>query len=237
MANCFLLKSWRPNATINSTYQRLIIDCQQPYMALVFNSNRSFGSDSDEVLTNDRLITLLLRLKNARSGDSFQVRVVTDADKADGKSTTEVMTLTQAVRKSLDMEKDLIEVDMKQDVPVLRIARYESILYRQAKKVADLKKKSNARPTKEVRFRTGIQENDLRRKAGKICDYLGKGHNCLVTIRASARKAAQDPDEADRTAKVILGIIDKAGDFIKEPSTNEERTQVQFLVRPASKPK
>jgi translation initiation factor IF-3 len=196
------------------------------------SSSQPQKSRSQNSLSNDQLITNLLKQHKMKSADSLTVRVITETTEPDGKSFSELVTLNQAIRKAVDMKRDLVSVDTRQDVPVLRITSLQSLLYQQTKKNSDNKKKNKSLPAKEVRFQTRIEENDFLRKVDLIRDYSEKGHNCLVTVRATMRNAKSDPEGAQTFVKKILEIIKGDVELTKEPTSNLEKTMVQFQVRP-----
>jgi translation initiation factor IF-3 len=173
----------------------------------------------------------------APSGEDLQVRVLIDPLKPGEPSTSEMLSLTQAVKKSLEIERDLIAVSIDQEVPVIKIADAKSLVYQQSKKQSENKKKSKSLPAKEIRFRTRIAENDLQRKVDQMCKYLDKGHNCLITVRASRRNAMKDPEGTVQTVTQIMELIKDDAELMNDPKVNLEKTVGQFQVRPAPKKK
>lgn len=220
----------KPN---QSTYAFAAISVPTPWHNLARPlSSQTSKSRSKDALSNDRLIKSLLSQNGMKSGESLIVRVITESPNADEKSSSELISLNQAIQKSVEMKRDLVSVDITQDVPVLRITNLKSLLYHQAKKESEIKKKNKSLPTKEVRFLTGIEQNDFCRKVDLILDYCEKGHNCLVTVRAKARN---DPGGAQTFVTKILDMTANELELIKEPTSNVEKTMVQFLVRPSRK--
>ena len=203
-------------------------------------SSRLAKNDDDnkkDVLMNDRLVVYLMQQKGVSSSAGLDVRVISDPPSIGEKSITEVITLTDAIQKSLNRNLDLVAIDTTQEIPVLRITNVQSFLYQQTKKLSESKKKTKSLPAKEIRFQTGIADNDLRRKAEQVIQYLEKGHNCLVSVRATRRNARGTPDGADKTVQSILQLIANDSELMNPPKSNPDRTLVQFQVRPLSKKK
>lgn len=220
---------FQPN---QSTYACAAISASSPWQDLArASSSQTSNSASNDVLSNDRLVKHLLSQNGMTSGESLIVRVITESPNPDEKASHELISLNQAIRKSIEMECDLVSVDITQDVPVLRIADLKSLLYRQTKKVLRNKKLNKSLPVKEVQFNTGIEQNDFGRKVDLILDYCEKGHTCQVSIRAKTRTAREDPESAQKFVTKIIEMTANELDFIKEPSFNEEKTKAEFIVR------
>jgi translation initiation factor IF-3 len=150
--------------------------------------------------------------------------------------TSEIMTLSQAIQKSIDLEQDLVEISIAQETPVLRLGDKGSLEYKLLKKQQD-NKKANSDKEKNVRFKVGIAENDMDRKIQQACQYLEKGNIVAVQVRCPGYLARRDPANAERLVQRVLDMAEQVGEKANEPSVNPEKTHVVFKMRPLSKKK
>ena len=150
--------------------------------------------------------------------------------------TSEIMTLTEAIRKSIDLEQDLVEISIAQETPVLKLGDKGSLEYKLLKKQQDNKKANNEKE-KNVRFKVGIAENDMDRKIRQACEYLEKGNIVAVQVRCPGYLARRDPGNAEKLVQRVLDMAELVGEKANEPSVNPEKTHVVFKMRPLSKKK
>jgi translation initiation factor IF-3 len=150
--------------------------------------------------------------------------------------TSEIMTLTEAIRKSIDLEQDLVEISIAQETPVLKLGDKGSLEYKLLKKQQDNKKANNEKE-KNVRFKVGIAENDMDRKIQQACQYLEKGNIVAVQVRCPGYLARRDPGNAEKLVQRVLDMAELVGEKANEPSVNPEKTHVVFKMRPLSKKK
>jgi translation initiation factor IF-3 len=150
--------------------------------------------------------------------------------------TSEIMTLTEAIRKSIDLNQDLVEISIAQETPVLKLGDKGSLEYKLLKKQQDNKKANNEKE-KNVRFKVGIAENDMDRKIQQACQYLEKGNIVAVQVRCPGYLARRDPGNAEKLVQRVLDMAELVGEKANEPSVNPEKTHVVFKMRPLSKKK
>jgi translation initiation factor IF-3 len=150
--------------------------------------------------------------------------------------TSEIMTLTEAIRKSIDLEQDLVEISVGLETPVLKLGDKGSLEYKLLKKQQDNKKANNEKE-KNVRFKVGIAENDMDRKIRQACEYLEKGNIVAVQVRCPGYLARRDPGNAEKMVQRVLDMAELVGEKANEPSVNPEKTHVVFKMRPLSKKK
>jgi translation initiation factor IF-3 len=181
--------------------------------------------------------------KEDEETDAEQTDVDADAKTETKKSapappqqTSEIMTLTEAIRKSIDLNQDLVEISIAQETPVLKLGDKGSLEYKLLKKQQDNKKANNEKE-KNVRFKVGIAENDMDRKIQQACQYLEKGNIVAVQVRCPGYLARRDPGNAEKLVQRVLDMAELVGEKANEPSVNPEKTHVVFKMRPLSKKK
>merc|ERR1711935_223182 len=141
------------------------------------------SKNSSNVLSNEQLVSQLLRNASASSADKVTVRLVTD-EGPDTPSSVQVITLSEAIVLSLDRELDLIDANINGDPPVIRATQLSKLEYKQQQ--AQKKQQqaaSNKQEKKSFRFKAGIESNDLKRKLDRLKGFLSK--DMIVTLRFS----------------------------------------------------
>lgn len=199
----------------------------------------------DGPLRNEHLVRFLLKSKKASSADSVQVRLVVDKG-AGSPPETDVASLQSAIDTANDLGLDLMEISLKQDIPVIKALDYSRLLFeksKQSKSSGGGKQKggkkgkggSGGLAVKEFKFKAGIADNDLERKAENMIKYLVKGHRCQVTIIASRFRLRED---AAASATTLDRVRDILGEYVMEPKNkkgNEAGTYTTMQFEPNPK--
>ena len=144
-----------------------------------------------------------------------------------------VMTLSEAIKMSIEQQKDLVEVSIDQEVPVVTISNMKGIAYQTAKTKKTIKGTNAASSqVKEVTMQAGIATNDLQRKVNDIFKFLDKGHMCIVSVRVNRRQNRENSNAADDAIRRILPLLpeDKV-EMVVPPEINPLRTLASFRVR------
>jgi translation initiation factor IF-3 len=166
-------------------------------------------------------------------------------------STSKILSLEAAIQQALSQDKDLMEISLHQEIPVVTIAKVAAILYHGKKKKSSPAAASTARTNnnastsntaasqqiKQVTMMVGIADNDLQRKVADIVRFTEKGHACTVTVRA-ARKHTRDNVSATRHGvDRVWSLLQESTELIKGPELNETQTMGQFQVKKKSSAK
>lgn len=191
----------------------------------------------------------MLKSKKASSADALQVRLVVDKG-AGNPPETDVTSLQSAIDTSNDLGLDLMEICLKQDIPVIKAVDYSRLLFeksKQSKSSGGGKQKGGKKgkggggggggglAVKEFKFKAGIADNDLERKAENMIKYLVKGHRCQVTIIASRFRLRQDAAASATTLDRVREIL---GEYVMEPKNrkgNEAGTYTTMQFEPNPK--
>ena len=106
----------------------------------------------------------------------------------DGKG-LRLMKLSEAIELAEQTGEDVVCLNDKSDIPVVKIMDYGKFQYEKSKKAKDNKKKSrlNAQGTKEIIISDSIAEHDLIIKANNIDRLLKDGNKVRLTIRYKGR--------------------------------------------------
>lgn len=115
---------------------------------------------------------------------SSMVNVVTEGEKG-----LRLMKLSEAIELAEKTGEDVVCLNDKADIPVVKIMDYGKFQYEKAKKAKDNKKKArlNAQGVKEIVISDSIAEHDLIIKANNIDRLLREDNKVRLTIRYKGR--------------------------------------------------
>lgn len=99
------------------------------------------------------------------------------------------MSTDDAIRLADEQGLDLICVNEKGDIPVVKIGDYKKFLYDKQKKEKENKKKArlNSQETKEIQISDVIAEHDLEIKAKNADRIIKEGNKVRLVIRYRGR--------------------------------------------------
>jgi translation initiation factor IF-3 len=123
------------------------------------------------------------------------VRVV--GDKIDSR----VVSMSEARKIAQDMELDLVEIQGKLEIPVLRVCNYEKMIY-ELKKSAK-KNKQSVKPLKEIQLSVNIAKHDLETKANSARKFIEDG----CRVRAILTMKGRELSRRDENKKSLLEFI------------------------------
>ena len=226
-------------------------------------AKRRKSKDGNAPLLNEHLIAELFNMKQRENvtAESYEVRLIVDparpergrggedGDRDDqdqggaGRPTTEVCTLNRALDIAHERELDLMEVNLRQDPPVLRAVDYDRLVYdrkRQATRAAREKRERGGgaisdRQVKEFKFRAGIADHDLERKAGNMMKYLERGHAIRVTLTARQRSLNSDANAIQTTLERVKELVGDLAVEARGMKANDRKSFGSLLLHPSKK--
>lgn len=139
-----------------------------------------------------------------------------------------VVSIKDALEFARNSGLDLIEVAPDANPPVCKILDYGKFLYKQQIKEKESKKKQHVVKLKEVRFRPGIGESDLKVKVENIKKFVKDGAKVKVTVMFRGRELAHTERGFELIDKMIEEVSDIA-DIDKKPAM-EGRNIITFFV-------
>jgi len=166
------------------------------------NSNIKKGKDTKGIM-NENLISTLL--KSGKTMEETLVRLVIDQAR-DEKSQISILSLKKAIEMSSALGVDLVGINLEQNPPVVKAVDYNKLLYKESKKSSS----SGMKSSKEFKFKAGIANNDLQRKANNMLTYLQKGHSCQVVFFSNRRNLMSDINAVETTLERVKELV---GDF------------------------
>ena len=133
---------------------------------------------------------------------SGNVRIVGDGIES------KVVPMNEARRIASGMELDLVEIQGKLDIPILRICKYEKMLYelkRNAKK-----NKQQTKPLKEIQLSVNIARHDLETKANNARKFLEEGSRVKVVLTMKGRELSRREENKKSILEFIVMLEDVA---------------------------
>ena len=123
---------------------------------------------------------------------------------------------SDAIKIAEEAGLDLVCINSKSDIPVVKIMDYNKYMYDKAKKEKENKKKArlNSQELKEIQLSDSIALHDLKVKAANIDRLLTEGNKVKVVIRykgRSIRLIGQGPNKLIEVTKLLKSFykIDK----------------------------
>ncbi|MDU0810553.1 MAG: translation initiation factor IF-3 [Burkholderia sp.] len=99
-----------------------------------------------------------------------------------------IVKLIDALRRSEELNVDLVEIAPQALPPVCRLMDYGKFKYQEAKKQHEAKLKQKVIQVKEVKFRPGINDSDYKVKLRSLLRFLEDGDKTKITLRFRGRE-------------------------------------------------
>lgn len=144
------------------------------------------------------------------------------------------MSLDDAIELAEEQGLDLICLNNKNEIPVVKIGDYKKLLYEKSKKEKDNKKKArlNSQVTKEIQLSDCIAEHDLKIKAKNASRLLQEGNKVKLVIKyrgRSVRLIGEGPSKLHRLSEMITY------NFKVDIEPKIDGNQVTMLLSPIKK--
>jgi translation initiation factor IF-3 len=127
------------------------------------------------------------------------------------------------------MELDLVEIQGKSDVPIIRICNYEKMLY-ELKKAAK-KNKQQAKPLKEIQLSVNIAKHDLETKANNAKKFIEDGSRVRVILAMKGRELSRREDNKKSILEFIVMMDDVA---VPESTPKDEGNKTVVILKKKS---
>lgn len=114
---------------------------------------------------------------------------------------SKVVSIKEARKIAEDMELDMVEINSSGEVPIIKICKYDKMLYELKK--AQKKNKQSSKPLKEIQLSVNIARHDLETKAKKACEFIEDGSRVRVTLSMRGRELSR----REENKKSILEFI------------------------------
>jgi translation initiation factor IF-3 len=142
---------------------------------------------------------------------------------------SKVVTMSEARKVAEDMELDLVEIQGKSDVPIVRVCNYEKMLY-ELKKAAK-KNKQQVKPLKEIQLSVNIAKHDLETKANNAKKFIEDGSRVRVTLAMKGRELSRREDNKKSILEFIVMMDDVA---VPESTPKDEGNKTVVILKKRS---
>ena len=149
----------------------------------------------------------------------------------DGQKGVTKMSLADAVALAEQTGEDVICINEKADIPVVKIGDYSRFQYEKLKKQKEAKKKAKqaVQGLKEIVISDSIAEHDLKVKARNIDRMLQNGNKIKLSIRfkgRSMRLVGQGPERLQQLANLVTA------DYKIDKTPKIEGNRVTMIIVP-----
>lgn len=142
---------------------------------------------------------------------------------------SKVVTMSEARKIAEDMELDLVEIQGKSDVPIVRVCNYEKMLY-ELKKAAK-KNKQHVKPLKEIQLSVNIAKHDLETKANNAKRFIEDGSRVRVTLAMKGRELSRREGNKKSILEFIVMMDDVA---VPESTPKDEGNKTVVILKKRS---
>ena len=142
---------------------------------------------------------------------------------------SKVVTMSEARKIAEDMELDLVEIQGKSDVPIVKGCNYEKMLY-ELKKAAK-KNKQHVKPLKEIQLGVNIAKHDLETKANNAKRFIEDGSRVRVTLAMKGRELSRREDNKKSILEFIVMMDDVA---VPESTPKDEGNKTVVILKKRS---
>ena len=142
---------------------------------------------------------------------------------------SKVVAMSEARKIAEDMELDLVEIQGKSDVPIVRVCNYEKMLY-ELKKAAK-KNKQQVKPLKEIQLSVNIAKHDLETKANNAKRFIEDGSRVRVTLAMKGRELSRREDNKKSILEFIVMMDDVA---VPESTPKDEGNKTVVILKKRS---
>lgn len=142
---------------------------------------------------------------------------------------SKVIAMSEARKIAEDMELDLVEIQGKSDVPIVRVCNYEKMLY-ELKKAAK-KNKQQVKPLKEIQLSVNIAKHDLETKANNAKKFIEDGSRVRVILVMKGRELSRREDNKRSILEFIVMMDDVA---IPESAPKDEGNKTVVILKKKS---
>jgi translation initiation factor IF-3 len=121
---------------------------------------------------------------------------------------SKVVSMSEASKIAEEMGLDLVEIQGKLEIPIIRICNYEKMLY-ELKKSAK-KNKQTIKPLKEIQLSVNIAKHDLETKANNARKFIEDGSKVRVTLSMKGRELSRREENKKSILEFIVLLEDVA---------------------------
>lgn len=133
-----------------------------------------------------------------------------------------VISSYEASKLAESLEKDLILISDKQDIPIVRIEDYNKFIYDQEKLEKERKRNLVQIETKEIQLSCEIADNDLLTKSRKAEEFLKDGNKVKCVILLKGRQKSM-PERGELVMLKFAEMLSEFGSLEAMPKLDGSR--------------
>lgn len=146
-----------------------------------------------------------------------------------------LMTMGEARELAETEGLDLVEIQGRLEVPVMRVCQYDKMLY-ELKKKEKAAKQNASKPMKEIQLSVRIAQHDLQTKANSAKKFLIEGSKVKVVLSMRGRELARR-DENKKSLLEFITLVEECGVPESAPKDEGNKTIVILKRRANYQPK
>lgn len=132
-----------------------------------------------------------------------------------------IIPIDDARRFAQENNMDLVEIAPDANPPVCYVMDYKKYLYEE--KIKEKNKKTKKEETKEIRFKSCIEENDLNIKIKQARGFLEKGKKLQLTLKFKSYRDQTHREKGYELVKRFVQSLDDIGQVEKQPFNNGDK--------------
>ena len=144
---------------------------------------------------------------------------------------SKVLPIGAARKIAEDMELDLVEINGNVSPPIMKVCKYDKMLYELKK--AEKKNKQNSKPLKEVQLSANIARHDLETKANNARKFIEDGSKVKVVLSMRGRELARREENKKSILEFIVMLEDVA--TLESQIRDEGNRTIAILKKKQSK--
>ena len=137
-----------------------------------------------------------------------------------------IVPMSEARKIAESMELDLVEIQSKAEVPIIRICNFEKMVYEIKKN--EKKLKQNAKPIKEIQLSVNIAKHDLETKANNARKFIENGNKVKVILSMKGREVSRKEENKKSILEFIVLLEDVA---VLEGAQRDEGTKTIAILK------
>ena len=139
---------------------------------------------------------------------------------------SKVVSMSEASEIAEGMGLDLVEIQGKLEIPIIRICNYEKMLY-ELKKTAK-KNKQSIKPLKEIQLSVNIAKHDLETKANNARKFIEDGSRVRVILTMKGRELSRRDENKKSILEFIVLLEDVA---VPEAAPRDEGNKTTVILK------
>lgn len=145
---------------------------------------------------------------------------------------SKVVSIQEARQMAKDMELDLVEIQSRSDIPIVKICNFEKMIYKLKKEEKELKLKNRSKPLKDIQISVNIAQHDLETKVNNAKKFISEGSKVRVILTMKGREMSRREENKKSILEFIVMMSEEA---VPETSPRDEGNKTVVILKPKKK--